>query len=241
MFTCLNTQCNTSLKNLKNNSQIPIILIVFNNLSYLKNMLKQLKQKKIKDENIWIWDNNSTYSHLLTFYKQLTTYNIIQNDKNYGPHFFTNPLIWDLLPDFFAISDPDVSFNENMPDDFLKYLKNITINLSVFKAGLALDISHDANFNEKLRSKVRNVTIREWETQFWTSPLQEYTNPQIYKAHIDTTFAVYNKKLITNGFFDAVRVADYFTCKHLPWYKNNAILEEEKKLCHTKWSWWGKT
>ena len=45
------------------------------------------------------------------------------------------------------------------------------------------------------------MTIREWEAQFWTSPLQEYKNLQFYKADIDTTFAVYNKKFITNGFY----------------------------------------
>ncbi|KIU73315.1 hypothetical protein P4G85_15670 [Bacillus cereus] len=45
------------------------------------------------------------------------------------------------------------------------------------------------------------MTIREWEAQFWTSPLQEYKNLQFYKADIDTNFAVYNKKFITNGFY----------------------------------------
>ena len=241
MFKCLNAQSTINISNLKNNSQIPILLIAFNNITYLDNMLKQLEQRKIKNENIWIWDNHSTYPPLFTFYEQISnTYNLIQNHNNYGPRFFTNPLIWDLLPDFFAVSDPDLFFNEHMPNDFLEYLKNLTVDLSIFKAGLALDISYDANFNEELLLKMRNVKIREWEAQFWTSPLQKYKNPQIYKADIDTTFAVYNKKFITNGFYNAVRVADNFTCKHLPWYKNNLILEEEeKKLCNTQWSTWG--
>lgn len=239
MFECLNNQCATNLKELKNSSNIPIILIAFNNISYLKNMLKQLKERKIKDGDIWIWDNNSTYSPLLKFYEQISTrYNLIKNNKNYGPHFFTNPKVLNLLPNFFAVSDPDLYFNKNMPDDFLEYLKKVTIDLSVFKAGLALDISYDPNFNGELQSKDHEMTIKQWESQFWSFPLKEYKNPQIYKAHIDTTFAVYNKKFISNGFYDAVRVADNFTCKHLPWYKNNNILEEEKKLYNTEWSFW---
>ena len=110
------------------------------------------------------------------------------------------------------------------------------------KAGLALDISHDPNFNEVLRANNHNNhnnhTVRQWEQKFWSVPLSQYNNPKIYKAPIDTTFAVYNKKFINKGFFDAVRVADDFTCKHLPWYKNNIISEEEKKLVNTKWTNW---
>ncbi|AHA75661.1 MULTISPECIES: hypothetical protein [Bacillus] len=49
--------------------------------------------------------------------------------------------------------------------------------------------------------KKRNITIIECKAQFWTSPLQEYKNLQFYKADIDTTFAVYNKKFFTNGFY----------------------------------------
>lgn len=238
MFECINQQCFSNVKSLKNNSNIPVIIIVFNNISYLKNMLKQLQEKKIKDENIWIWDNNSTYPPLLKFYEQISTkYNLIKNNKNYGPRFFTNPKVLNLLPDFFAVSDPDLYFNKEMPNNFLEYLKEITINLSVFKAGLALDISHDPNFNEELRLN-NQFTVRQWEQQFWSFPLNQYNNPKIYKAPIDTTFAVYNKKFINKGFFDAVRVAGDFTCKHLPWYKNNIISEEEKKLFNTEWSNW---
>ncbi|UNP78401.1 hypothetical protein MN033_09585 [Bacillus nitratireducens] len=239
MFECINNQCFSNIKNLKNNSNIPVIVIAFNNISYLKNMLKQLQEKKVKDENIWIWDNNSTSLPLLKFYEQVSTkYNLIKNNENYGPRFFTNPKVLSLLPDFFAVSDPDLYFNKKMPDNFLEYLKKITIDLSVFKAGLALDISHDPNFNDELR--LNNHTVREWEQQFWSFPLSQYNNPKIYAAPVDTTFAVYNKKFIDKGFLNAVRVADDFTCKHLPWYKNNIISEEEKKLFNTGWTHWNQ-
>ncbi|MBJ8072622.1 hypothetical protein BWGOE4_23240 [Bacillus mycoides] len=238
MFECKNQLSRSNIENLKNNSNIPVIVIAFNNITYLKKMLNQLQEKKVEDENIWIWDNNSTFPPLLKFYEQISTkYNLMKNNENYGPQFFTNPQVLNLLPDFFAVSDPDLYFNEQMPDDFLGYLKKLTIDLSVFKAGLALDISPDPNFNEELRAGFQ-CTVRQWEQQFWLFPLRQYNNPKVYKAHIDTTFAVYNKKFINNGFYDAVRVADDFTCKHLPWYKNNIISDEEKKLFNTEWSNW---
>jgi hypothetical protein len=239
MFECKNNLCFSNINNLKNNSDIPVIVIAFNNITYLKNMLKQLQEKKVKDENIWIWDNNSTYPPLLKFYEEVSTkYNLIKNNGNYGPRIFTDPKVLDILPDFFAVTDPDLYFNKKMPDNFLEYLKKITIDLSVYKAGLALDLSDDPNFNEELRW--HNLTVREWEQRFWTSPLSQYNNPKIYSAPIDTTFAVYNKYFINKGWSNGVRVADDFTCKHLPWYKNNIIPEEEKKMFNTGWSNWTK-
>ncbi len=67
MFECKNELSLSNIKNLKYNSNIPIIVIAFNNVTYVKNMLKQLENKKIKHEDIWIWDNNSTAPALLVF------------------------------------------------------------------------------------------------------------------------------------------------------------------------------
>ena len=67
MFECKNELSLSNIENLKYNSNIPIIVIAFNNLTYVKNMLKQLENKKIKSEDIWIWDNNSTAPALLAF------------------------------------------------------------------------------------------------------------------------------------------------------------------------------
>ncbi|HGE5802815.1 TPA: hypothetical protein ACGGKZ_003098 [Bacillus thuringiensis] len=238
MFECKNELSLSNIENLKYNSNIPIIVIAFNNLTYVKNMLKQLENKKIKSEDIWIWDNNSTAPALLAFYEQISTkYNLVKNNANYEPRFFAVPYIFDLLPDFFAVTDPDLSFNEKMPDNFLEYLKQLTIELSLFKAGLALDIIPTSNFNRELMSNEK-CTVTEWEMQYWLFPITKYNNPKVFNAGIDTTFAVYNKKFISNGFYNAVRVADNFTCKHLPWYKDNIISEEEKNMLNTKWANW---
>lgn len=86
-------ECKTesALNHLTNTSRIPVIIIAFNNISYVKNMLNQLREKKVKNEDIWIWDNNSTYPPLLEFYEQEgRNYHLIKNNENYGPHFFTH-------------------------------------------------------------------------------------------------------------------------------------------------------
>ncbi len=48
MFECKNELSLSNIKNLKYNSNIPIIVIAFNNVTYVKNMLKQLENKKDK-------------------------------------------------------------------------------------------------------------------------------------------------------------------------------------------------
>ncbi|MBS7531274.1 hypothetical protein IC619_012305 [Hazenella sp. IB182353] len=239
MFECINQKCQSTIHHLNKSKNIPVILIIFNNLTYLKNMLGQLRDLKVKSEDIWIWDNHSTYPPLLKFYKEISTeYNLVKNNKNYGPRFFVNPHVFNFLPNYFAVSDPDLSFNKKMPRNFLQYLKKITNELSLFKAGLALDISPNPHFNKNLRIKSGSMTIRQRQKPYWSKPLAKYNNPKIYNAPIDTTFAVYNKKHFKKGFFNAVRVADHFTCKHLPWYKNTHIPKEEKELFNTSWSHW---
>lgn len=67
-------------------------------------------------------------------------------------HVFCRSLYFRFTSRFFAVTDPDLSFNEKMPDNFLEYLKQLTIELSLFKAGLALDIIPTSNFNRELMS-----------------------------------------------------------------------------------------
>ncbi|MDR4981562.1 hypothetical protein REY75_23840 [Bacillus sp. MHSD_37] len=131
-------------------------------------MLKQLENKNIKNEDIWIWDNNSTAPALLAFYDQISTkYNLVKNIENYGPRFFAAPCFFDLLPDFFAVTDPDLAFNEKMPDNFLEYLKQLTIELSLFKAGLIIPSS---DFMTVLANLINTTILTIYIVVFQTTP-----------------------------------------------------------------------
>ena len=51
----------------------------------------------------------------------------------------------------------------------------------------------------------------------------------MYRADLDTTFALYDKAFFnSNRFMEAVRVAGHFTCRHLPWYREKELPEEEE-------------
>ena len=140
-------------------------------------------------------------------------------------------------PKFAALTDADLQFNRYLPPNFLQVLAYIAETYSV-KAGLALDISASQSIwpGSYINRMVKNFTvsygIREWESQFWSKerkivvPLSQ-TNAVGYNASIDSTFAVYDlhgvhKCLADNtscgvNYMTGIRVADNFTCQHLPW------------------------
>jgi hypothetical protein len=75
--------------------------------------------------------------------------------------------------------------------------------------------------------------IWDWEERHWSqelNPLRPGGDP-VYRAKTDTTFALYDKSFFDpNDFFASVRVAGRFTCRHLPWYRNNMLPEEEEQF-----------
>jgi hypothetical protein len=83
------------------------------------------------------------------------------------------------------------------------------------KIGFALDISHPEEFLEG--PYVETLTIAEHEAQFW---LHRIPDPEfeLYRAPIDTTFCLVNKRVYDHG-SRHIRIAGDFTAKHLPWYK----------------------
>jgi hypothetical protein len=197
-------------------SSIPVVIIAYNNLTFVRSFVQQLLRITKK---IIIIDNNSTYPAILEYYEMIQKelgeqIEVRRKDRNYG---FTVVYEQELntLPDVFVLSDPDLELNPEMPDDALDQLLALSNKYGRWKVGLALDISEP----EKLISHTNyfsGKSIYEWETQFWQHPTPDpsYT---LFSAPIDTTFCLINKRQhnTTN-----IRVAGNFTCKHLPWYQD---------------------
>ena len=194
---------------------IPIIIICYNNYKYVENTMTQiLKINKKYYDNIIILNNASTSLDTIEFLKN-TDITIIENENN-GP--WVSPLknthIYDALPDKYVLTDPDLQFNENLPNNFIEILSELSDNYESGKVGFALDISERDKMYEGIYAFGK--TIYEWETQFWECPLYD-SNYEIYVGGIDTTFALVNKKYAERQL--DLRVAGIFMAKHLPWYK----------------------
>jgi len=223
-------------------ASIPVIIPVFNNPSYTENMVRQLVDRGL--DNICLVDNGSTSSAMLAFLERAESYaTVIRTGQNHGPrHTLLNTTHYNLLPELFCVTDPDLELNPEMPEDFISELARVTEHFKIGKAGLALRIDDaDKMHGEKFFIQGREYHVPEWEQQWWKDEVGRMADgSRIYRAVTDTTFAVYNKKYFTpHLFFESVRVAGTYTCRHLPWYRDNGLNATEEHFYRStqKWSY----
>jgi FkbM family methyltransferase len=209
---------------------IPILIPTFENPTYVRHMIEQLRWRGLS--NIVVVDNASISPEMRDFLQSDLDARIIRLDRNYGPrHIFLDDESYFSLPDLFCVTDPDLELNPDLPADFLGKLVSLTERYQVGKAGFSLDISDRAALRqEKFNMDGTDYTIWDWEQQFWMDPVGELGDlGTIYRATIDTTFALYNKRYFDRRrYMNAVRVAGVFTCRHLPWYQETGLPPQEE-------------
>lgn len=211
----------------KKTNTIPVIIINFNQLENLKKLVNFLVKRDV--ENIIIIDNQSNYPPLLDYYKTIQSRVSIEfMDQNYGHMvFFENEQLQKKYgKGYYFITDADILPNPDLPEDFVKIMirKMDKYNKKVTKIGFALDIDTIPDYYP-LKEKVIH-----WEQQYWTDELEK----NIFFAAVDTTFALYKPgypikfKVKPHQFYEAIRIAGTFTCKHMGWYLNPKVLTDEQ-------------
>lgn len=146
---------------------VPILIPTFNNVTYLRRMIEQLKAYKLR--NIIVIDNASTLPDMFMYLDEIEhEATVVKLNYNDGPRApFLNPENYARLPDIFCITDPDLVFNEALPKEFMFSLINATEILKVGKAGFAIDISEPELMSEKALAKQHfdgqhNYGLIEW-------------------------------------------------------------------------------
>lgn len=228
-------------------ADIPILIPSFNNPSYCRMMVDQLLA--LGQRHIIVIDNASTSPSMLRLLEELAPkVRVIRLGGNKGPKYFArNWLFYLRLPPVFCVTDPDIQFNPNLPANFLETLLTLTQQYRIGKAGFALKIQDHHDFRDiTVTFNGKSHDIVSWESQFWQEQLGHTACGQpIYRADIDTTFALYNKAFFTRkkaGFYRALRVAGDFTARHLPWYRASVIdtAEEQAYAASQKFSWYAR-
>ncbi|MDY3328004.1 hypothetical protein [Riemerella anatipestifer] len=218
----------TVIRQLLNHRKIPIIIVNYNQLHYLKLQVDFYLKRGLQ---VVIIDNKSTYPPLLEYYKAIEKkVKIERMDDNFGHMvFFNNKYLCEKYgKGFFALTDADVLPNDKLPINFFSKLIYLLLRYSymVNKVGFSLDIeSIPDSFPHKDK-------VESWEKRFWLYPITK----DIYRANIDTTFALYKPiKLIDFKFFlKGIRVAGCFLAKHGGWYVDpNNLSNEEKYYIET--------
>lgn len=195
---------------------IPIIIIAYNRLSCLRDLLNRLDFY----ENVIIVDNNSSYEPLLDFYSNLNR-EIKFLDSNIG-HF--SPWAAEIVPinSHYIVTDCDVIPDKGCPNDFVDFLLEIcSSDPSLLKVGLSLRID---NIPEHYSLKSQVI---DHESQFWSNKLHPKNGVELYNSPIDTTFALYAPNSAP-GLVPSVRTGNPYTAIHTPWYTNSSELEDEE-------------
>ncbi len=209
---------------------IPIIIPCFNNHVYVSNTLKQLEQinPKLLD-SVMILNNSSNYSGTMEYLKNLKKIKIINNPNN-GPWISPtqNSHIYSILPEKFILTDPDLEFNPNLPKDFINQLALLSDKYQVSKIGFAIKID-DFDKMYQYQDYLFGYNIYQWENQNYNPNLKikEELDYELYRTGIDTTFCLINKKYIENN--NSIRVGRNFTCRHLPFYIHDDLLNIYEK------------
>lgn len=218
----------------KNYKSIPIIIISFNQLFYLKKLIDFLK--KAKYENIVIIDNNSTFEPLLDYFNEIeSTVTLHKLKDNIGHLVFwkTKELFKKYSKGYYVITDADINPIKDCPDDFLLYFKkNLDKDFKITKVGFSLKIDDIPNTNSNKEK------ILKWESQFWINQ----TKDENFIAKIDTTFAIYRPNFSHNSFFlNGSRTSYPYQARHGGWYVDRNNLTEEQLYyysnCNKSSSW----
>lgn len=210
---------------IENVKDIPIYIISFNRLSYLKEMIAFLEKYNLK--NIHIIDNLSSYQPLLDYLKK-SKYTVHYMSKNYGHKvFFDAPEFKDVRENkYFVLTDPDVIPVDECPSDFMEiFYDALQKHKFANKVGFSLKIDDIPDAYEL------KAAVLDYEKTLTFNQIGPKTS-KLFKAYIDTTFALYRPQLQWEGgdgkgFFSAIRTAFPYEARHLPWYKSLKDLNEE--------------
>lgn len=230
---------NSLIKKQRNNPlSIPIIIINFNQLFYLKQLVNFLLIRGF--ENIIIIDNKSTYPPLLEYYKEMQDQVEVEfMTENYGHKvFFENKELHKKYgKGYYVLTDADIVPNEKLPIDFMKTMIKFLDKYfkSINKVGFALRID-DIPDNFPFKNKVL-----EWEKKFWKNQVEK----DVYKTELDTTFALYKPMYPCNfsniEYINGIRLAGDYICKHGGWYRNPSNMTKEEifyqKTANSSSSW----
>lgn len=214
---------------------IPIVINNYNRITTLLQLINGLESRGYR--NIYIIDNKSTYPPLLEYYKNCP-YTVYMLNRNVGHLSIWETGIYKQFTDsYFAYTDSDLEIHPDCPNDFMEVFVSL-----LEKYPKALKVGFSLCIDDLPDHYIHKEQVKEWESQFWKKEIE----PNIFKAPIDTTFAVY-KPYFKGEIIDIkhlyLRTGYPYSMRHTPWYLDNNNLSEEETyyLTHLKTStYWSK-
>jgi hypothetical protein len=197
-------------------SDIPVIIINFNRLAYVKTLVERLVRDGFNE--IYILDNASSYPPLLEWYKGCPA-EVVHLDANLGKWALWQSGFYEgFRRRFYIYTDPDIVPDEACPPDYAeRFLSCLARHPGLDKVGFGLRIDDLSDHYSK------KTAVLEHEAKYWRKEIE----PGVYSAPIDTTFALYRPGV--QGLYElaAARLGAPYVARHLTWYEDSANLSEE--------------
>lgn len=214
----------------ENIKSIPIVINSFNRVSMLRQMVSWLQGAGYT--NIIILDNDSTYPPLLEFYKE-TSCRVVYLKQNLGfMALWKSRFFKEIRNNYYVYTDSDILGVDECPDNFMEIFYNLMKKYKwTEKVGFGLKIDDLPDHFDK------KDEVAKHEEFFWRYPLEK----DVYRARIDTTFALYRPFHWGGHWLNGIRTAGSLSAKHLPWYFDSSKLTEEDEYyfshCKAKTHW----
>lgn len=206
----------------------PLIVPVFNQLTYLKNILNWWKWYA-PNQPVYIVDNNSDYGPLLEFYVNMKYENVYLGSfgENECSKNIRRTIDGEIQGkyDYYCLSDPDISIHPSTPPNFLEIWKDYIDNKGYHHVGFNLITEGLPEWLHDREMKIRN------EKEFLQNPVETSHGFIGYRAPIDTTFAMYTTK--NSGWHSPMNGQDWgnslriFESFHLGWYQHPDYVNPE--------------
>ena len=223
---------------------VPIFIMTRDRVSSLRVALESYERTIKSPYEIIILDHNSSYPPMLAYLRMLKAQKIIIK-KLTSPSWngalseakqeVREYLEWkNSDSQFYVFTDPDIALLRTAPDLLLFYAGVLLACPEIDTIGPALQISDiPPQFTKRLKNK--NMSVFEWESQFWRSVPSIATwngvGYHIASEPIDTTFSMYRRNLITHRHAareSTLRAYAPYAAVHVDWYQDSANLPADK-------------
>jgi len=196
-----------------------VFILVRDRVTPLRALVGWLEERGF--EELYLLDNDSAYPALLE-YLDASPHTVIRLGRNVGKHalWFDRRYRRLIARRPFVLTDPDVVPAAECPPDVLERFSSLLGRyVDVTKVGFGLRID---DLPDSYRFK-REVLA--WEGQFWSERL--LVEPGVYRAPIDTTFALYRRWASAPPPIDALRTGSPYVARHTTWYVDSSAPGEE--------------
>lgn len=198
---------------------IPIYINNRDRLTTTRRLAEQCSRLTLAE--VVIVDNASTYPPLLDWYYRCP-FRVEMLPTNVGPRgVWTSPRLATHVErgiTHYVVTDSDLDI-EDVPRDVLTLLESGFDRYPwAIKSGLSLEIN-DLPCGYPYKSQVRDRELPYWSDQ---------VDAEFFRAHIDTTFAMYRTGSGWGGYGPALRTNRPYTARHVPWYQVGEDTDEER-------------